>query len=186
MIEIWKDIPGYELYYEVSNTGRVRRKRRTYYNNIGKITLDEKELCPYSNKSGYKYINLQVNKCKVRFPVHKLVALAFIPNPNNYLIINHKDENKINNNVDNLEWCDTSYNLSYGHRAEKMFKTRIDRHRKTAQRKVIQFDLQDNIIAEYNSISEADRATSISCGSIWQSCNKGTITNNMYKWKYKQ
>lgn len=95
-------------------------------------------------------------------------------------------EDKANNNITNLEWCDNSYNLSYGSRAEKMFKSRKERNRKTAQKQIMQLDLQNNIIADYNSISEASRFTGISCGAIWQSCNQGCITNKLYKWKYKQ
>nr|DAG93666.1 MAG TPA: homing endonuclease [Crassvirales sp.] len=170
-MENWKIIEG--TTYRVSNLGRIQ-------NSKGKI------LSPYKNKFGYLSIDLFVNGKKWKCKVHRLVAITFIPNPNNLPMVNHKDEDKTNNNVTNLEWCDNSYNLSYGSRTEKMFQSRKKRNRKTAQKQVMQLDLQGNIMASYNSISEASRFTGISCGAIWQSCNQGCITNRLYKWKYKQ
>lgn len=183
MTEIWKDIIGFEHYYQISNLGRVKRKERTSIN--GRLQK-EKILSPYYNKGGYRYINFQVGGVKTRYAIHRLIAIHFIPNPNNYPIINHKNEIKDDNRIENLEWCTYSYNLSYGHRVENMFKTRTENKTVTAQKQVIQYDLQDNVIAEFSSISEASRATNISCGSIWQSCNLGCVTNKLYKWKYKQ
>ena len=170
-MESWRIIEG--TTYRISNLGRIQ-------NSKGKI------LSPYKNKFGYLNIDLFVNGKKWKCKVHRLVATAFIPNPNSLPMVNHKDENKANNNITNLEWCDNSYNLSYGSRAEKMFKSRKEKNRKTAQKQVIQLDLQNNIIADYNSISEASKFTGISCGAIWQSCNQGCITDRLYKWKYKQ
>ena len=172
-MEIWKDAIGFEGLYKVSNMGRIKNKK-------GAI------LSPYHNNNGYISIDLYKKGKVYKLRVHRLVALAFIPNPNNLPMVNHKNENKTNNNVTNLEWCDNSYNLSYGSRTEKMFQSRKERNRKTAQKQVVQLDLQNNIIANYNSISEASRFTGISCGAIWQSCNQGCITNKSYKWKYKQ
>ena len=170
-MESWRIIEG--TTYRISNLGRIQ-------NSKGKI------LSPYKNKFGYLNIDLFVNGKKWKCKGHRLVATAFIPNPDNLPMVNHKDEDKANNNITNLEWCDNSYNLSYGSRAEKVFQSRKERNRKTAQKQVIQLDLQNNIISNYNSISEASRFTGISCGAIWQSCNQGCITNRLYKWKYKQ
>lgn len=111
--QFWKDIPGYEGLYQVSNTGRVRSLN---YNGTRKT----KVLKQGTNKDGYKRIKLYKDgKFKV-YLVHRLVALAFIPNPNNYPIINHKDENRWNNNVDNLEWCTYKYNSNYGNCIKKL------------------------------------------------------------------
>ena len=169
-MESWKIIEG--TTYKISDLGRIQ-------NSKGKI------LSPYKNKFGYLNIDLFVNGKKWKCKVHRLVAIAFIPNPNDLPMVNHRDENKSNNDVTNLEWCDNSYNLSYGSRTEKMFQSRKERNRKTAQKQVMQLDLQNNTIASYDSISEASRFTGISCGAIWQSCNQGCITNKLYKWKYK-
>lgn len=110
MEEVWKDIEGYEGYYQVSNLGRVK--------GIKIINQYKKErlLSQYLNNKGRGYYKVWLYKDKKRkmHYVHRLVAKAFLPNPNNYPDINHKDENSRNNQVDNLEWCNESYNLSYG------------------------------------------------------------------------
>ncbi len=113
--QIWKDIPGYEGKYQVSNTGRVRSLN---YNGTGKT----KVMKPSTNKLGYKRINLCKDGKKKKYSVHRLVALTFIPNPNNYPIINHKDENPSNNYYKNLEWCTYEYNNNYGTKREKLSK----------------------------------------------------------------
>lgn len=107
MEEIWKDIEGYEGKYQVSNLGRVRSLN---YNHTGEIKL----LKQYTNKKGYKQVELSKNGKGKNYLVHRLVTIAFIPNPNNLPIINHKDENPSNNNVNNLEWCTYEYNVNYG------------------------------------------------------------------------
>lgn len=111
--EIWKDIYGYEGIYQVSNFGQVRR-----------LCKNDNRVIKQEINRGYKRVCLSYKNVKKHFLVHRLVAFAFIPNPNNYPIINHKDENKLNNNVDNLEWCTYSYNLSYNGLRYKMAETR--------------------------------------------------------------
>ena len=113
MIEDWKDIPGYEGLYVVSNNGRVMNVRS------GRILKE------HITKFGYKRIGIYKNGvCRMHF-VHRLVAEAFIPNPDNLPQVNHKNEDKINNNVDNLEWCDSKYNMNYGTRKEKERDTKM-------------------------------------------------------------
>ena len=108
MQEIWKDISGYVGYYKVSNFGRVKSVKRV--TRSGR-TVNERVL----SASGNPYLQVALSKdgyiCNVR--VHRLVAHAFIPNPNNLPCVNHKDENKLNNHADNLEWCTVSYNNDY-------------------------------------------------------------------------
>ena len=121
MEEIWKAIPDYEGYYEVSNTGKIRSVTRTIiYKNGAVHNFIGKELKQDIEKNqGYYRICLNKNGIKKTFKVHRLVALAFIPNPDNLPFVNHKDENKLNNNVDNLEWCTAEYNINYGTRTER-------------------------------------------------------------------
>lgn len=102
-IDEWKPIKDYEGLYEVSNTGQIRNAK-------GKIKKSQIKKDRHTN---YKEISLWKNGTHKRFLVHRLVAMAFIPNPNNYPIINHKDQNGTNNCVDNLEWCNHSYNNRY-------------------------------------------------------------------------
>lgn len=106
-VEIWKPVVGYEGLYEVSNLGNVKSLNYMRRNVI-------KVLKARTNSGGYKFIELHKNKKHKNFLIHRLVAQAFIPNPNNLPQVNHKDENKQNNCVDNLEWCDAKYNIKYG------------------------------------------------------------------------
>lgn len=114
MIEEWKDIAGYEGSYQVSNTGKVKslaRFRRSKGSGIAPVA--EKLLTLNTDKDGYKEVALCKNNKLRYFRVHRLVATAFIPNPDGLPMINHKDENPANNYVENLEWCTNSYNISY-------------------------------------------------------------------------
>ena len=115
MKEIWKDIEGYEGRYQVSNFGNV--KSLNY-----KHTGEEKIMQSCKDKIGYLHIKLFMNGKPKMYKVHRLVAQAFIPNSNNYPQVNHKDENKINNNVNNLEWCTAKYNSNFGTRKERLRK----------------------------------------------------------------
>lgn len=179
-IEIWKDIEGFEGLYEVSNYCRVFSTKRN------------KLLKPLKNK-GYDYYSL----CKEgkHHPIfaHQLGAKAFIPNPNNYKIINHKDENPSNNliwvnedgSVDldktNIEWCNYSYNLSYGNAINKMLKNRKG---KTSCKAVVQI-IDNKIINEYVSIMDASRKTGIPSSGISKACNGIYKNSGGFIWKYK-
>lgn len=124
MKEIWKAIPDYEGYYEVSDTGKVRSITRTIIDSNGRsYTYKGQEKSP-SIVRGYYRIQLSKNGITKAYFIHRLVALAFLPNPNNLPIINHKDENPLNNNVDNLEWCTQEYNNAYGTKNERQSLTK--------------------------------------------------------------
>ena len=126
MTEEWRPIVGYEGLYEVSNTGQVRGLDRYVKYSDGRIYLHKgKVLSPIKDRDGYLQVNLcysgRINSIKI----HRLVAQAFIPNPDNLPQVNHKDEVKTNNNVDNLEWCDSKYNLNYGTRKDKVRESQL-------------------------------------------------------------
>ena len=119
MEEVWKTIPGYEM-YQASNKGRIKsiacvhRNGGHYKEHIMKQVPD---------RLGYMRLNLAIGLPKPKlFLVHRLIAMTFVDNPNNYPYINHKDENPSNNCVENLEWCDQKYNVNYGNRASKFSK----------------------------------------------------------------
>lgn len=99
--EVWRLILGYENYYKVSNLGNVFSVR------------SDKNLITNTNNKGYAIVQLCKNKKRKSYLVHRLVAEAFLENPNNYNEINHKDENPLNNCSNNLEWCTHKYNMNY-------------------------------------------------------------------------
>ena len=113
-MEKWKSIPGYEGLYEVSSYGRVKSLEKSYIRKNG-ISDHKTEIIlrPKNNGSGYLMVCLYKNKTHKYCLIHRLVAEAFIPNPDNLPIINHRDEDKTNNIADNLEWCDAKYNSNY-------------------------------------------------------------------------
>lgn len=113
MKEIFKDILGYEGLYQVSNLGNVKSM---YTNKI---------LSAATKKRGYQYVNLYKDKLSKMHQIHRLVATAFIPNPNNLPIVNHKDEDPTNNKAENLEWCTHTYNINYGTATKKIRQSRL-------------------------------------------------------------
>ena len=120
----WKDIPNYENLYQISNYGDV--KRLNSYDSRGHLRNSRLRKPRISNK-GYLQIGLHKNGKETKFSVHRLVAESFIPNPDNLPVINHKDENPLNNYVSNLEWCTYKYNSNYGDCQKKRMKTRKER-----------------------------------------------------------
>ena len=115
-MEIWKDIKNYEGIYQINNFGKIKsayKKGNNCNNKILKVSY---------TYNGYERVGLSKNNKTKKYLVHRLVAETFIPNPNNYPCINHKDENKQNNNINNLEWCTRSYNINYGNRNNNLNK----------------------------------------------------------------
>ena len=127
MSEIWKSIEGYDGRYEVSSNGKVRAVAHNIkVNDNGRLyfkTVRSKLMKQSPHSAGYLVVNLTMNGKGTLHYVHRLVAEAFIPNPNGYDCINHKDENKANNDVSNLEWCDKQYNNTYGTVRERQRNT---------------------------------------------------------------
>lgn len=172
--EIWKDIDinNFRGRYQVSNLGRVRSLM------TGKI------LTPTPNAKGYLRVSLQGRYFKHKqITIHRLVAEAFLPNPNNYPCINHKDECRTNNHVDNLEWCSWAYNINYGTCNNRMLNTRNKNNAKNRERPVVQLDLDGNYIAQYNSMAEVQRVTGIDYRVVSNYINK-KVGGNGFKWIY--
>ena len=111
--EIWRDVEGYDGKYQISNLGRARS---LYEGKQPRIII----LKPMKQKNGYLYVSLWKNNKKKNILLHRLVAMSFVDNPYNHHEINHKDENKENNTVENLEWCEHKYNMSYGTVGDKI------------------------------------------------------------------
>lgn len=156
MKEIWKEILGYERTYEVSNFGRVRNIR------TGKI------LKPTNDKDGYLQLVLSKNGTRKTVKVHRLVAYAFLPNPQNLPQINHKDEDKTNNKVDNLEWCDSKYNNNY-----------------SLAKPILQYDKTGNFIREWPGVRKAEEETAIYNSNISRCCSGKLKTAGGFVWRFK-
>lgn len=170
--EIWKDIPGYEGLYQVNQWGDIF----SFYTN--------KKIKYSLSKDGYKQYNLSKNKKKQIMTAHRAVALAFIPNPNNYPVVNHKDENPLNCYVDNLEWCTYQYNAIYNNAHMKRGKN--------LSKKVYQYDLNGELVAIYNSVKEVSEFISSYCGNISTCANgkdykgKHCVTVKGYIFSYEE
>lgn len=186
-LEIWKDIKNYEGLYQVSNMGRV--KSLNYHN-----TKEERILKQKKDKYGYYRVVLCRNKIKKDCLVHRLVASAFLPNPNNLPQVNHRDENKQNNCASNLEFCTAKYNANYGTRNERMSKAQkgkiIPQYQKDIISKaksipILQFSKSGNIILrKWDSAVQAEKELNINHSSILRCCKGKLNSAGKYKWMY--
>ena len=168
--EVWKDIAGFEGLYEVSNHGNVRRKDTKVQK---KTPL---------NSYGYPQVNLYKNNKSHLKRVHRLVAIAFVdnPNPNKYDCVNHKDENPRNNYFENLEWCDRRYNNNYGnHNANNAKSHSIP---------IEQYTLDGQFVKDWDSATAASRELGISQMAINSCCLRKPKYNQAggFLWKYKR
>ena len=170
--EIWCPIKGYEGLYEVSDQGRVRSLK------FGK----ERILKPSRNTNGYLLVGLRKNGEKKTYKVHRLVVQTFIPNPDNLQEINHIDEDKTNNKVQNLEWCDRKSNCNYGNRnkriSEKMTNGKLSKL-------VLQYSLDWKFIKEWKSLHDVERNLGYSSGNISCCCTGRRKNAYNFIWRYK-
>lgn len=176
MQEKWVDIKGYEGLYKISSLGRVKSVER-----IVKRGSNYKPVCERILKSGsnseYRYVILCKSGKKKTGWIHRLVAEAFIPNPDNLPCINHKDENPGNNEVDNLEWCTKSYNNSYnGARVKAAISKR---------KPVLQYTKTGEFIREWSHAREAAETLGLSKRAIYECCAGRSKTSGGFIWKRK-
>lgn len=182
--EIWVNIPNYDG-YQVSNLGRLKSLEKKIWNGHQYIIRKEKILKGRINTKGYIKYALYQNKKPKNLSIHRLVAEAFIPNPDNLPQINHIDGNKQNNCVDNLEWCTNGENQQHAW-INGLQKKKIGKENHNA-RQIIQSDLNDNVVGEFDSIMDAVRFLNIKNGSHIVQCCKGERNKAYnYKWKYKE
>lgn len=173
MIEEWKDIYGYEGIYQISSLGRVKSLKRK----CGFLISKDRILKPYKKKNGYLQIDLNKNNIKSKKHIHRLVSEAFIPNPNHLKTVNHKDKNRTNNCVDNLEWMSYSENNLHG---QCQIKSGISR-----RIPIYQCDLNGNIIKEWSCAKiAAEELGYKSYSPICACCRNRIKTYKGYIWKY--
>lgn len=160
-----RDIIGYEGIYSVTSCGRV------YSHKTNKF------LKPGIDTSGYCIVTLYKDGTRKTFKVHRLVLEAYVPNTENLPQVNHKDENKTNNCIQNLEWCDAKYNNNYGTRNQRVAQKR--------SHAIVQMTMNGEIVTEYPSIMEAARQTGFSSGHISECVRGKRKSVNNFKWQRK-
>lgn len=176
--EEWRDVVGFEQYYQVSNKGRVRSKDRlSKANKNGKCLHYGSIIKGIINKAGYRRVVIKIRPFSKLIFVHRLVAEAFIPNPNNLPFVNHKDENPLNNCVENLEWCDKQYNNTYGNALLKAHNTRL---KNGYTKQIEKIDYNGNIIAQYSSMYKASKTEGFSYDRIRHAVIHGNTVEGYY------
>lgn len=170
--EEWRDIKDFEGWYQVSNMGRVKSLKRSY-------EPCDSIMIPAKRDDGYTKVTLFGGRAKGKnLLVHRLVAEAFIPNPANLPILNHKDENRENNRVENLEWCTYRYNTLYSP------SIGCTLNRNDMSRPVLQYSKDGEFIKEYPSVAEAARQLGVSAISISNACHGKTKHSHGFAWVY--
>lgn len=170
-MEQWKDIPGYEGLYQVSDYGNVWNVKKNRYHTLEKLP------------SGYIRTRLNSGSHSKTFYVHRLVAEAFVPNPNNYPEVNHIDEQKWHNFVNNLEWVTRLQNVHHGTGRSRARQRIIETRRRIP---VVRMSLSGEVIKEYPSASAASEDGFTSSGYICSACKGKTKSAYGYLWKYKK
>ena len=154
--EIWKDISGYEGLYQVSNKGNVRSLM--FRNNITSKKRKKPLLLKFSKRSGYYTVNLRKNSERKSFQVHRLVAEAFLNKEKNKNIVNHKDFNRLNNKVENLEWCTQKENVNHSvcnMKHSKKFKNKLNEQYIRQKNNKYELTLKKKYIGTYKTFEEA-------------------------------
>lgn len=179
--EQWRPIEEFEGFYKVSNFGHIRSLDRVVISKRGiPMTFKGKELKCFVATNGYK--NVILKKSGIEYPqiVHRIVAKAFLPNPNNLPQVNHKNEVKTDNRVSNLEWCDVSYNAKYKDAQKRRYKNGGGRRK----RPVNQFTTDGRFLRTFQSIAEAAKAVGAKQNAITHCCQGRFKTSMGYRWRY--
>ncbi len=179
-VEVWRPVVGYEGCYEVSNHGRVRSCDRVHeqkgrYGQIVRHFYKGQLLSPRLRRC-YMAVTFCIDNKLIAFSIHRLVAKAFVPNPDNLPCVNHKDECKTNNHADNLEWCSILYNNKYGERLDKVAKA--------LSKPVEQLSIDGEHIAFFPSVATAARKLNVKTHHIYSVLSGNRKTAYRYKWRY--
>ena len=179
MKEIWKDISGYKGLYQISNKGRVKSFRQ----NSPRVLKNN------DNGNGYLIVHFKVKNIRKPKYIHRLVSVAFIINTYNKQEVNHKDGNKHNNSVNNLEWCTRSENIRHsfrtGLRKAPIGQLGLTGSKSVLSKPVLQFTTDGKFIKEHEGMRDATRKTGIARDGIRRSCNGEKGYSGGFKWKYK-
>lgn len=182
MKEVWIDIAGYEGLYQVSNLGRIQSLPRVNLCVNRKYVRKGKVLKGMSDKDGYLYVLLSKEGVQRKFLIHRLVAKHFIPNPQNFPQVNHRNEVVDDNRLENLEWCDCVYNIRYGTGIKRRAKLQTNKHGAKA---VLQFTLDGEFVREFPSTMEIVIVYGFRQSHINECCLGKAKSSYGYVWKYK-
>ncbi|MHA1754674.1 MAG: NUMOD4 domain-containing protein [Candidatus Odinarchaeia archaeon] len=179
MNENWKPLLKFNNFYEVSNLGNIRSIARTIItkNNVQR-KLKSKQLKTFINENGYSIVSIRFNNLHYNLKIHRVVATVFISNPKHKLTINHKDGNKQNNNVLNLEWATHSENIKHA------YNNKLN-HNDNQLKPVLQFSKTGMFIHEHKSISAAKKFLNIKGGHIGEVCIGNRKSAYGYVWEFK-
>ena len=158
----WREVKEYSN-YEVNQLGEIRHKKR------------QKILKPRDNNGGYQYVNFKINGKNTNFAVHRIVANAFIPNPNGYTEVNHKDYKK-NNCVDNLEWISSSQNKQHSYLKQE--------NKKSRGKAVNQYTKEGIFLKTFDSVSDAAKELGCCVAAISNCCLGRTKTSQGFRWSF--
>lgn len=186
-LEIWKDVYGFEGYFQISNTGKVKSVKRELINSSNiKRVIKEKILSPCISTNGYRIVSLNKDKKRIKMSIHRLIATAFIPNPENKPFVNHINGIKTDNRIENLEFVSASENIKHAYNIGLMKPTALGKFGKnnSGSKKVYQFDKSGNFIGEHFGISEAGRNTNICPSHICQCALMKRKYAGGFIWKY--
>lgn len=182
MLEIWKEIEGFENYYEVSNLGNVRGVDRLIPWN-GTTRNQKGKMCRLiEDGAGYIRVDLNKNGKRKLKSVHRLVAGAFLPNTENKPEVNHIDGNKKNNILENLEWVTRSENMK--HAVDRKLVTHLHDESEKQKKTVFQFDREGNLLNKFESLTEASNKTGVSTAYISQLCTGARMTQDYHAFTF--
>ena len=191
--EIWKDIPGYEGYYQVSTLGNIKALQKKYYICNSSLVYKDEKIMKQKTNRGYKIIELNKNGKSKRFQVHRLVALTFIPNIENKPYIDHIDGCRINNKLENLRWVTHKENMNNPITINRIRKIKrkkgcenpLYQEKSPCSKPVLQYDLQGNLIGRYTCVHEAARKLGLLVSNIARVCRNERKTYKNYLWSYE-
>jgi hypothetical protein len=175
--EIWKDVVGFEGLYIVNCHGEIRSVDHYVKCNTGTRLVRGKTLKPCDRGNGYPFVTMGKDGKQYNMSIHRVIAIAFLPNPDRLPEVNHKDTDPSNYDLSNLEWCDRTYNNNYANRAYKVAQMK---------KKEIEQIKNGVVVKVWNSLSAIGRECGISTGNISECCNGRRNTAGGYMWKFKE